>query len=207
MIEIPSTLLLIVLIGFVSATAVATSPSSAHIFHQSPPRSPAPAIPAYHLTSSSLADSTLLSDLETSFLGKSLSLSKRQGNPTREDLINGKCNDVIIIFARGTGGAGNIGLGLGPSFVAKVEAALPGRVIVQGVLPYAADILGYLQGGSAEGGRSMKAFTERAATQCPDAQIVLSGYRLVLISYGHISDVLNMHCIQPMGLLQSQLTC
>ncbi|RPB27264.1 cutinase-domain-containing protein [Terfezia boudieri ATCC MYA-4762] len=173
MIRIPS--IVVLLIGFISAKAV-TSRSSAHIFHQSPPKFLPPALPADHLASGRFADAAFFSKLEISFREKSLSLTKRQGNPTRDDLINGACNGIIIIFARGTGGAGNIGLGLGPSFVAKVEAALPGRVIVQGVLPYTADILGYLQGGSVEGGRSMKALTERAATQCPDAEIVLSGY-------------------------------
>ncbi|KAF8457000.1 cutinase-domain-containing protein [Terfezia claveryi] len=174
MIRIPS--IVVFLIGFISAKAVTSSLNSANIFHQPPPKSLPPALPANHPVSGRFADAAFFSNLETSFREKPLSLTKRQSNPTRDDLINGACNGIIIIFARGTGGAGNIGLGLGPSFVAKVEAALPGRVIVQGVLPYTADILGYLQGGSAEGGRSMKALTERAAMQCPNAQIVLSGY-------------------------------
>jgi len=160
------------IMGLISVTA------ALNIFHPLPPIPPSPAPPVDYISSNPPTDPSFLSNLEASFLGKSL--DKRQGNPTRDDLINGKCNDVIIIFARGTGAEGNIGFGLGPSFIAKVEAALPGRVIAQGVLPYAADLIGYLQGGSAEGGRSMKALTERAAKQCPDAQIVLSGYRLVL---------------------------
>lgn len=179
MVRIPNT---VFLISFILAMTVTASPNSPHILHQSPPRSPSRTLPANLLTNSPLyPDAAFLSNLEASFREKSLPLTKRQGNPTRDDLVNGECNDVIIIFARGTGAAGNIGLGLGPSFVAKVEAALPERTIVQGVLPYAADILGYVQGGSAEGGRSMKALTERAARQCPNAQIVLSGYRLVPI--------------------------
>ncbi|KAF8421697.1 cutinase-domain-containing protein [Tirmania nivea] len=171
MVRIPATIFLICF-----AKAVATSANSAHILHQLPQRSPSPVLPADHHARNPFTDLVFLSHLETSFGENFPSLTKRQDNPIRDDLINGECNDVIIIFARGTGGAGNIGFGLGPSFVAKVEAALARRVIVQGVLPYAADILGYLQGGSAEGGRSMKALTERAARQCPDAQIVLSGY-------------------------------
>lgn len=123
-------------------------------------------------------DSTLYSTLEQSFRESlETTIDKRQGVSVRDDLIRGECNDIIVIFARGTGGAGNIGYGFGPSFISAMEAAFPGKVIAQGVLPYAADLLGYLHGGSAEGGESMRLLTERAARQCEGAQIVLGGYR------------------------------
>ncbi|KAF8247822.1 cutinase, partial [Wilcoxina mikolae CBS 423.85] len=85
------------------------------------------------------------------------------------------CNDVVIIYARGTFGSGNIGCDVGAAFVDAVSAAEPGRVIVQGV-PYNADILGYLNGGSEDGAKNMAALIEKAASQCPSAKIVLGGF-------------------------------
>ncbi|KAI5850745.1 cutinase [Tricharina praecox] len=73
-------------------------------------------------------------------------------------------------------GSGNLGTGVGPAFVDAVSAAEPGRVIVQGVLPYPALVIGYLAGGSEEGAESMVALTQKAATQCPSAQIIWGGY-------------------------------
>ncbi|PWW77665.1 Carbohydrate Esterase Family 5 protein [Tuber magnatum] len=94
---------------------------------------------------------------------------------TRSELIAGRCNDIIVIFARGTTEPGNVGDDVGPSFFDALAALEPGRVIVQGV-NYPADILGYLQGGSDSGASDMADLVGRAASQCPDSKIVLSGF-------------------------------
>lgn len=134
-------------------------------------------------------DSDFIAKLELMFAGKwdptnpavgseEASLQKRAG-VTQTDLIDGKCGNVIFIYARGTTQGGNIGENPGVKLTAALQSAISGT-IVQGVLPYSADVFGYLAGGSAEGAQSMASLTARAASQCPSAKIVLSGYRYIL---------------------------
>ncbi|KAF8243167.1 cutinase [Wilcoxina mikolae CBS 423.85] len=107
-------------------------------------------------------------------------LNARASSDIRNDLNNGMCDDVILIFARGTYASGNIGggfgNGIGIAFADALAAAEPGRVIVQGVEPYPALVSGYLAGGSELGAKSMAALTVKAASQCPQAKIVWGGY-------------------------------
>ena len=76
---------------------------------------------------------------------------------TETDLTAGNaCDDVTIIFARGTTEAGNVGALVGPEFFDAVQAKL-GRdasVAVQGV-DYPADIPGFLAGGDKAGSQTM----------------------------------------------------
>ena len=44
-------------------------------------------------------------------------IEKRQGASTRNDLINGVCKKVTVIFARGTTEPGNLGTVVGPPLV------------------------------------------------------------------------------------------
>lgn len=107
----------------------------------------------------------------------SAGLAKRQGGTTRDDLVDGECMNVTVIFARGTTEAGNVGSLAGPPFFDALDEALgDGIVAVQGV-DYPADIPGYLDGGSKEGAETMAELVSEAVTKCPDTNIVLSGYR------------------------------
>lgn len=68
------------------------------------------------------------------------------------------CNDVTIIFARGTGEAGNVGVLVGPELFDAVLARLSGTsatLAVQGV-NYAADVSGFLLGGDPAGSQQMQ---------------------------------------------------
>ncbi|KAH0612086.1 uncharacterized protein H6S33_010138 [Morchella sextelata] len=96
----------------------------------------------------------------------------------RNDLTDGGCDDIIVIFARGTSGEGNVGVAtsVGPIFFGNLSAAEPGRVIVQGVNDYPATVLGYLGGGSDEGAEYMAEMVTLASTQCPGSKVVLSGF-------------------------------
>ncbi|KAA8895248.1 cutinase-domain-containing protein [Sphaerosporella brunnea] len=105
----------------------------------------------------------------------SATVETRTSSDIREDLNNGLCADVILIYARGTYSSGNIGTGIGVAFADALAAALP-SVIVQGVEPYNNNIAGYLAGGDNTGADSMVALTEKAASQCPNAKIVWGGY-------------------------------
>lgn len=95
-------------------------------------------------------------------------------SPVRNEL--GECKAVTIIFARGTIELGNVGLFAGPPFFNALDDLIgEDNVAVQGV-DYPATIGGYLKGGDTGGAATLAALTKQAATQCPDTQIVLSGY-------------------------------
>jgi hypothetical protein len=93
-------------------------------------------------------DSAIYSRLEKAFqdaaVGKqTATISARAGSDVRNDVINGICNDIILIYARGTYGSGNIGTGIGVAFADNLIAQRPGKVAVQGVQPYAALVVGF----------------------------------------------------------------
>lgn len=93
---------------------------------------------------------------------------------TRNDLVNGECKAVTVIFARGTGETGNVGTVTGPPFFTALSSALGAdNVAVQGV-DYAASTAGFT--GDARGNAQMASLIDRAATQCPGTNVVVSGY-------------------------------
>ncbi|KAB8302019.1 hypothetical protein EYC80_005471 [Monilinia laxa] len=95
---------------------------------------------------------------------------------TENGLSTDACKPVIVIFARGTSEAGNVGEIAGPPLFASLRAALTtAKTTVQGV-NYAADVIGYLAGGDAAGSRTLANLTTYASSKCPDAKLVLSGY-------------------------------
>lgn len=123
------------------------------------------------------------------------SLMKRQSDSdTENELVDGECADVTVIFARGTLESGNVGSLAGPPMFDALDALLGiSNIVYQGV-DYAASVEGYLEGGDPEGASTMASLTEQAFSQCPDTQVVLSGYR----------------CVDPQFLHQfrsSMLTC
>lgn len=96
---------------------------------------------------------------------------------TRNELIDGKCAPIIVLFARGTTEPGNVGDDVGPEFFDQLSLLRPGNVIVQGTNDYPASIWDYLVGGSDTGASSMANQVVRAAAQCKTSKIVLSGFR------------------------------
>ena len=96
---------------------------------------------------------------------------------TRNDLVNGVCDPVTIIFARGTSELGNVGSLAGPPFFNALGDIIgDSNVAVQGV-DYGATVAGYLEGGDPAGASTMASLINRAVSQCPSTQIVISGYR------------------------------
>lgn len=73
---------------------------------------------------------------------------------TRNDLKNGGCKGTMVIFARGTSEAGNVGSVAGPPFFKSLSTKLNGDLAVQGV-DYAANWNGALSGGDAAGSKTM----------------------------------------------------
>ncbi|KAK7737362.1 hypothetical protein SLS53_006666 [Cytospora paraplurivora] len=97
---------------------------------------------------------------------------------TREDLNNGVCGDVLVIFARGTDEPGNVGALVGPELFQALDDALGSEhtLAVQGVDNYGATVKEFLVGGDAEGSQEMASLAIQAFDECPDSKIVLSGY-------------------------------
>ncbi|KKY31831.1 putative cutinase [Diaporthe ampelina] len=75
---------------------------------------------------------------------------------TRQDLDDGKCSDLLVIFARGTHEPGNVGALVGPPFFKALEGSLANShtMAVQGV-DYEATVADYLEGGDPEGSQEM----------------------------------------------------
>lgn len=87
-----------------------------------------------------------------------LALAKLEGfETTRDDLNNGVCGDVLVIFARGTDEPGNVGSLVGPALFQALDDALGSEhtLAVQGVDNYGATVTEYLLGGDAEGSQEM----------------------------------------------------
>lgn len=77
---------------------------------------------------------------------------------TRNDLIDGNCGDVMVIFARGTGEPGNIGALVAPEFYDELVSAMDGKVVsMQGIdlSAYPAVVADYFTGGSDSGAEAM----------------------------------------------------
>jgi len=86
------------------------------------------------------------------------------------------CADVIVIFARGTDEPAPIGTIVGPPLESALTADLGGiSLSFQGV-DYSASIAGFLEGGDPAGSATMATMLTNAATSCPSAAIVSSGY-------------------------------
>lgn len=99
---------------------------------------------------------------------------------TRNDLVNGICAPVTVIFARGTLELGNVGSLAGPPFFNALADIIGSQSLaVQGV-DYPATIAGYLEGGDPGGAATLASLVSQAVSQCPSTQIVLSGYRYSL---------------------------
>lgn len=107
-------------------------------------------------------------------------LVSRQFSSTEEGLRLGiGCGDVVLIFARGSTEIGNMGTIIGPGLARALDRRLGSRdLTVQGVNYAALLSTNYLPGGTdLVSENEMKSMLRLANTKCPDAQIVVAGYR------------------------------
>lgn len=125
--------------------------------------------------------STPTTPLATGLQQKHQALSPRQNRgsfrgTSQNGLQGGDCAENMIIFARGTTEAGNVGSVAGPPFFQAMAAQLgAGNLLVQGV-EYPADIPGFLAGGDADGSQLMADLTTQAVADCPGSKVIMSGY-------------------------------
>ncbi|KAK7728888.1 hypothetical protein SLS53_009351 [Cytospora paraplurivora] len=100
------------------------------------------------------------------------------GGSITENGLDGACQNVTLIFARGTSELGNMGSIVGPGLSTSVKSATSNHVAVQGVT-YAADAAGIASeaiGTSGAGTEAMVKDVKSALSKCPSTQIALSGY-------------------------------
>jgi cutinase len=96
---------------------------------------------------------------------------------TQNDVNNGECKPVTVLFARGTTEQGNMGSLTGPPFVQAVGQAMgANNVAVQGI-DYPADVPGFLAGGDKGGSALMAKLVGQVMSACPTTKLVMSGYR------------------------------
>lgn len=110
-------------------------------------------------------------------------LEPRQSSSTRNELVNGPCRPVTVIYARGTSEAGNIGSIAGPPLESALDSRLGTNTVAFQGVDYAATIAGAISGGSSQGASTLASLVSTAMSKCPDTQIVLSGYRSVNPAY------------------------
>jgi len=100
-------------------------------------------------------------------------LEKRQ---TSSDFTQGGCKRVVMVYARGSTEAGNIGT-LGPSLKSGLSSRFPGQFALEGV-NYPADLASNFlpDGSNQEAINNAKNLIERIYNQCPNARILAGGY-------------------------------
>lgn len=111
-------------------------------------------------------------------LPTSFSVAADAGGSSTENGLDGACQKVTLIFARGTSETGNMGTIVGPGLSTDSKSALSNNIAVQGV-DYPADSAGISEESSGTGGTGTKAMVndvQTALNKCPSTQIVLSGY-------------------------------
>ena len=95
------------------------------------------------------------------------------------------CADVVVHYARCTFEAAPIGGVIGQTFQSTLAQALSDKVktlAFEGV-DYGAGVLGFLFGGDGKGSATLADSVRATAGACPDARIVMAGYRCVLTGF------------------------
>jgi len=90
------------------------------------------------------------------------------------DVANGVCAPLTMIFARGTNEAGNVGKDVGPPLFDELIKQYGKNIALQGV-NYSPSWLSN-DGLGASGGPAMAALVNKVKKQCPSTKVVLGGY-------------------------------
>ncbi|KAI0886428.1 carbohydrate esterase family 5 protein [Annulohypoxylon maeteangense] len=125
------------------------------------------------------SESTIASLKARQIAGAAASIQRRQSAGTTEnEFLEGGCRDVIFIFARGSTQDGNVGDNPGPQTIDQLKSALGTNAVAAQGVDYPALLIDNLRSGGCdpEDADNMRALITQAATQCPTAKLVVSGY-------------------------------
>ncbi|PYI36870.1 putative cutinase [Aspergillus indologenus CBS 114.80] len=107
-------------------------------------------------------------------------LETRQTGINANDIVGGTCKDFTLVFVRGSGEVGNMGLVIGPPLCSTLKEQIsPNRVACQGVDGmYSANFpQNFLSPNTdAKSIASAATMLELATTKCPKTQVVAGGY-------------------------------
>ena len=129
------------------------------------------------------------------------------------DLLDGVCKPVTLIYARATNEPGNIG-NFGQQLIASMNETLgASNLAVQGV-DYPADdngavtgIIGGINPASTQGAQTQAVLTQQALQNCPQTKVVLGGYSQgaeqvhgAMLNLGpQGADISVCHCLTAQG--------
>ncbi|KAI1486755.1 cutinase [Biscogniauxia mediterranea] len=111
--------------------------------------------------------------------GHSNGIQARQSTgTTANEFLEGGCRDLIFIYARGSTQDGNIGGNPGPQLVDHLKASLGNDYVAAQGVDYPAFLIDNLRSGGCDpkDADTMRALITKAATDCPNSAIAVSGY-------------------------------
>ncbi|KAF8960644.1 cutinase [Flammula alnicola] len=94
----------------------------------------------------------------------------------REWKLTDPCENVTVIFARGTNETSLVGSVIGPQFDLALQSALGSKSFTFQGVDYPASEAGFLEGGNTQDALTMANAVNSLASLCPDTAIVMSGY-------------------------------
>ena len=100
---------------------------------------------------------------------------------------NNHCAEYMVVFARGTSEAPPLGK-VGIPLMGNLSQAIGSQNLNFLGVTYDADVPGYLEGGDSTGSSNMAATATGALNSCPDANVVLAGYRYATQSFIDLAD-------------------
>jgi cutinase len=97
---------------------------------------------------------------------------------TATEFTDGGCRDIIMLFARGSTEAGNMGTICGPPTANGLKEVFGADAVAVEGIDYGALIsTNFARGGADPAGISeMQRLIQQATTQCPDSKLIVGGY-------------------------------
>jgi len=116
--------------------------------------------------------------LATVAVANPVEIRQNRVGSTAKEFTQGGCRDIIMLFARGSTEAGNMGTIAGPPTANGLKQNFGGSAVAVEGIDYGALLsTNFLPGGAdPDGIQEMKDLIAKATTECPDSKLVVGGY-------------------------------